>query len=129
MPQQVVNTAQIACSFCPTPGVLTVLPVNRVQVGSQPAANVMDHVATVNIPPFGPCMSPSNPQVIAATTAALGVFTPQPCLPVTPAPWVPGAVTVPLANQPALDNAATLTCAWGGVISVVMPGQVTTSVP
>ena len=129
MPQQVVNSAQIACSFGAMPSVLTVLPVNRVNVGNQPAATIMDHQPMVNIAPFGMCLSPANPQVIAATAAALGVFTPQPCMPVTPAPWVPGAVTVQIANQPALDNISTCNCVWAGIISVLMPGQLPTSIP
>ncbi len=83
----------------------------------------------MNIKPFGMCTSPSNPQVIAATAAAMGVLTPQPCLPVTPAPWVPGAITVQIGNQVALDNAAKCNCMWAGVIGVTMPGQLTTDVP
>ena len=40
------------------------------------------------------CNSPSNPMVAAATTAALGVLTPMPCIPMTIAPWMPGSSTV-----------------------------------
>lgn len=129
MPLQVVNTAQIACSFGTVPSVLTVLPVNRVNVGHQPAATIMDHQPLVNIAPFGMCLSLANPQVVAATSAALGVFTPQPCIPMTLMPWAPGAVTVPIAHQPALDNVSTCTCLWAGVISVVAPGQPATFIP
>jgi hypothetical protein len=34
-----------------------------------------------------------------------------------------------VGGQPALDNTSTAMCMWGGVISVVMPGQVTVTVP
>jgi Domain of unknown function (DUF4280) len=129
MPIQVVNSAQLACSFGSTPAPLTVLPVNRPIVGNQPAATIMDYQPLLNIASFGMCLSPANPQVIAATAAALGVFTPQPCMPVTVAPWVPGAVTVNIASQPALDNVSTCNCMWAGIISVIMPGQLTTNVP
>lgn len=129
MPVQVVNSAQTACSFSATPSVLTVLPRNRTIVGNQPAATIMDHQPLVNIAPFGLCMSPANPQVIAATSAALGVFTPQPCIPATFTPWVPGAVTVPIGGEPALDNVSTCTCQWAGIISILMPGQLTTLIP
>ena len=74
-------------------------------------------------------MSPANPAVAAATAAAFGVLTPQPCIPVTISPWVPGAATVLLGNQPALDNTCTLNCMWGGVIQVAMPGQFTELIP
>jgi hypothetical protein len=129
MPIQVVNTAQLACSFGAAPSTLTVLPVNRVNCGNQPAANIMDHVPMVNIMPFGLCSAPTNPVVISATAAKAGVFTPAPCTPATPSPWVPGAVTANIANQPALDNVSKCTCTWLGIISVVSPGQTQTNVP
>jgi hypothetical protein len=75
------------------------------------------------------CTSPSNPTVAAATAAALGVLTPMPCVPVTAAPWVPGAPTVLVGNLPGLDNNSKCLCNWGGVISVVAPGQVAVQSP
>ena len=129
MPMQVVNGAQLMCTFGAAPSALTVLPVNRTMADSQPAANIMDHIPMVNIMPFGMCTSLANPQVAAATAAALGVLTPQPCIPVTAAPWVPGAPTVLIGSQPALDNASKCMCNWAGVISVVMPAQTNTMVP
>ena len=129
MSQHVCNGAMLTCSFGVAPSQLTVLPVNRVNTSNQPAATIMDHQPMVNISPFGMCMSLANPAVAAATSAAFGVLTPQPCLPVTPAPWVPGATTVLLGNQPALDNTCTLNCVWGGVIQVTMPGQFTENIP
>lgn len=129
MPQQVCNGATLQCSFGVAPSSLVVLPINRVKTADQPDANIMDHIPLVNIMPFGMCMSPSNPEVAAATAAALGVLTPMPCIPVTTAPWVPGAPTVLLADNPTLDNTCTLMCMWGGVIEVVVPGEFTVSVP
>lgn len=129
MPLQVVNTAQLMCSMGMAPSALVVLPINRVFSGNQPAANIMDHKPMLNILPFGMCRSPANPMVAAATAAALGVLTPMPCIPATPAPWVPGAVTVLLANFPSLDNTCKLNCMWAGVIQVVSPGQMTHMIP
>ena len=129
MPMQVVNTAQLMCSMGVAPSALMVLPVNRVMSGNQPAANIMDNKPMVNILPFGMCMSLANPAVAAATAAALGVLTPMPCIPNTVAPWAPGAPTVLLGNMPSLDNTCKLMCAWAGVISVVMPGQMTHQIP
>jgi uncharacterized protein DUF4280 len=128
--KQVVNGAPMTCSFGASPASLIVLPEGRVNVGSQPAATIMDFVPTENIPPFGMCSTLSNPQVASATTAAQGVLTPQPCIPVTTSPWVPaGAPTVMVGGQPALDNNCTCMCAWGGVIKFTAPGQLTTNIP
>lgn len=130
MGQHVCNGAMIMCPMgVPGIGSLTVLPINRVMVGCQPAATIMDSVPMLNIATFGMCISPANPQVAAATTAALGVLTPQPCIPVVVAPWTPGAVTLMVGGVPALDNASTAMCMWGGVISVTMPGQLTVTIP
>ena len=129
MPMQVVNSAQLMCSMGFAPSALVVLPINRVMSGNQPAANIMDHKPMLNIMPFGMCRSPANPVVAAATAAALGVLTPMPCIPATPAPWMPGAVTVLLGNAPSLNNTSKLTCMWAGMIQVVSPGQVTHLIP
>jgi hypothetical protein len=129
MPVQVVSGATLACTFGVAPSTLTVLPANCVACSGMPAATIMDFAPMVNIAPFGMCMSPANPLVAAATAAALGVLTPQPCMPATTSPWVPGAPTVALAGQPALDNVSTCMCMWAGVISIVSPGQVQTEVP
>ena len=129
MPLQVCMGANMMCSFGAAPSSLVVLPINRVFTNQVPDANIQDHIPMVNIMPFGVCMSPSNPQVAAATAAALGVLTPQPCIPVTPSPWVVGAPNVMLGNQPTLDNISTLNCMWGGVITFVDAGEFTVNVP
>jgi hypothetical protein len=129
MPIQVVNTAQLMCTFGMAPSNLIVLPINRVMCGNQPAANIMDHIPMVNIMPFGMCQSIANPEVASATAAALGVLTPMPCVPATATPWTPGADTVLIANMPALDNVSTCMCMWAGVITIVDPGQVQTEIP
>src|SRR5260370_23820500 len=129
MPQQVCNGATLQCSMGMAPSNLIVLPVNRVSTANQADANIVDNVPMVNIMPFGMCISPANPAVAAPTAAALDVLTPMPCIPVTTAPWVAGAPTVLLANNPTLDNQCTLMCTWAGVIQVVSPGEFTVSVP
>jgi hypothetical protein len=129
MTPQVVNGATLLCSFGAAPATLIVLPVNVTTVGGLPAATIMDFAPIVNIPTFGMCNTPSNPTVAGATAAALGVLTPMPCVPVTVAPWVPGAVPVLINNLPALDATSKCMCTWGGVITITMPGQVTTTIP
>ncbi|MGO9228804.1 MAG: DUF4280 domain-containing protein [Bryobacteraceae bacterium] len=129
MPMQVCMGASMMCTFGMAPSSLVVLPINRVQTDEVPDANIMDHIPMVNIMPFGMCMSPANPTVAAATAAALGVLTPMPCIPATPAPWVAGAPNVLLGNFPTLDNISELNCIWGGVITFVTPGEFTVMVP
>jgi hypothetical protein len=121
--------AMMQCTFGMAPSSLVVLPTNKVFTSEMPDANIMDHIPMTNIMPFGMCMSPSNPTVAAATAAALGVLTPMPCIPATPAPWVPGAATVLLGNMPTLDNVSQLMCIWGGVIMFTNPGEETVMVP
>jgi hypothetical protein len=128
MPKLVVNLAVLQCSFGLAPSPLTVLPVNRVQAGFQPAGNIMDFKPMVNIVSFGMCSSPSNPTVISATAAAMGVLTPMPCIPNTTAPWVPGAAKTLIANMPALHDGCQCMCMWAGVIKVNVPGQFTVDV-
>jgi hypothetical protein len=124
---QVAGTAQLMCSFGVAPSVLTVVPKGRpVQAGGQMAATVQDFAPNVNIMPFGMCTTPSNPQVAAATSAAMGVLTPQPCIPVTTSPWTPGSPTVQINGAPALTNSCMCQCAWGGVITISNPGQMQT---
>jgi hypothetical protein len=84
MPKLVVQGASLTCSMGNAPSQLSVLPANMVNgPSSMTAATVQDSKPNVNLMPFGMCMSPSNPQVAAATAAALGVLTPQPCVPMT----------------------------------------------
>jgi hypothetical protein len=127
MGQQVCLGAMTRCSFGVAPSTLMVMPLNQVYTGT-PAANVMDHQPLVNVLPFGLCRSMSNPMVAAATAAAMGSLVPMPCIPVTSAPWSPGSPTVQIGNQPALNNSSKLSCTWGGVIGIDMPGQFTVAI-
>lgn len=124
----VCGGAMLQCSFGVAPGTLMVTPQNKV-LTSMPIATIMDNKPMVNIMPFGMCQSMANPQVAAATAAALGVLTPMPCIPNTVAPWAPGSPTVLIANFPALNNSSKLMCMWGGVIQINNPGQTTIQVP
>jgi hypothetical protein len=123
MPLQVVNGAATVCTLGTAPSKLLVLPTHRRTAGGQPAANIQDHVPTMNIAPFGLCKSPTFPGTIAATSAALGVFTPAPCVPLTDTPWIPGSPIVTIADQPALRQTDVCQCFWGGTVSITDPGQ------
>ncbi|MDT5233035.1 MAG: hypothetical protein QOI39_3535 [Mycobacterium sp.] len=122
MPFIVTTGSQLRCSMGASPSVIngTLKPA----VATTVACTVADFAPNVNIPSFGMCRSLANPQVAAATTAAQGVLTPQPCIPATATPWTPGSLTVKLNGVPALTNTSKCACTWLGVISVVKPGQI-----
>ena len=117
----VCGGAVLNCSFGMAPSVMNVLPAARV-MSNMALATIMDNVPFVNILPFGMCQSMMNPTVAAATAAAMGALTPMPCIPVLPAPWVPGSPTVLIGGKPALNNSCKLNCAYGGIISINNPG-------
>lgn len=125
----VCMSAMCNCTFGMAPSSLMVTPENKTINGSLPVATIMDNVVGKNILPFGMCNSLANPQVAAATSAAMGVLTPMPCLPVITAPWAPGSPQVMINNKPALNNSSKLMCAYGGVISIGNPGTNNLQVP
>ncbi|MCX4244126.1 DUF4280 domain-containing protein [Paraliomyxa miuraensis] len=114
--------ATMMCSFGVAPASLVVLPTKTIISGT-PTANNTANAPVVNVPTFGACSSLANPTVASATSAALGVLTPMPCVPNTVAPWLPGPVKTINGGTPAVDQTCTLMCSWGGVITVVSPGQ------
>jgi hypothetical protein len=99
-----------------------VLPTNLVEGLEEPLASVMDHLPIVNVAPFALCRSPSNPQVAAATAAAGGVLAPQPCVPVIPAPWNPGASDAQVGPFAALTDDSKCQCTWAGEIEIAFAG-------
>ena len=124
----VCTGAMMMCTMGLAPSTFSATP-KMVKTGNMDAGNIMDNVPMLNIPPFGMCISPSNPAVSAATTAALGVLTPMPCMPVIPAPWIPGALTVLVDLKPALNMSSKALCTWAGSISILIPGQMTEMIP
>lgn len=122
---QVVSTGMAMCSFGVAPSPLMFLPTHKLISSKMPAGNIMDHIPMLNIKPFGMCKSLANPKVAAATASHLGVLTPQPCVPMIPAPWFPGSPTVMLNNMPTLSNTCKCMCAFAGMIQITMPGQTT----
>ncbi|MGC4067266.1 MAG: DUF4280 domain-containing protein [Polyangiaceae bacterium] len=121
---QVCMGANTMCSGGVAPATLVV--VGKRPMCPTPAANIMDNKPMANILPFGMCTLPSNPMVASLTAAALGVLTPAPCIPVTAAPWMPGNPKVLVDIFPTLTSESTCMCSYGGVISIVYPGQVKT---
>ncbi len=122
-----VTGGMMMCTFGVAPATLEALPTPRVMVEGRPVADITSTITGANIPPFGMCTSLANPTVAAATSAALGVLTPMPCVPAVVAPWVPGAPTTLVAGKPMLVSGSTCTCAYGGVINLTFPGAVRTT--
>ena len=127
MGKPVATGAMLQCSFGVAPSTLNVLPMANVMAEKKPMASIMDKNPFVNVPPFGVCSSLANPITAAQTAAALGVLTPGACLPVIPAPWVPGSPQTKVGGKPALTDASTCNCAYGGVIQIKIPGTTTES--
>jgi uncharacterized Zn-binding protein involved in type VI secretion len=124
MPPLVVMGATLQCTMGMTPAKLMVIPTGPPVSGPATlGATVMDNKPMANILPFGMCKSPANPTVATATTAAAGVLTPMPCVPMTTAPWMPGATKVTINGKPALHSGCKCLCNWAGTISVTDPGQ------
>lgn len=120
----VVSGAQLMCPFGTAPGVLNATTKPTVLIGGKPAGTIKDAVTVTNISPFGMCTSLANPQVAAATAAALGVLTPQPCIPQIAGTWTPTVPKVMIGGIPCLSTGAVCMCAMGmGTIQITNPGQ------
>lgn len=120
----VVKGASLGCTFGTAPGTLKGTAQSMVMAEGKPAASIQDIGPNVQITGFGMCQSLLNPQVAAATAAAMGVLTPQPCMPVPAGTWIPVKPGILVANVPCLCSDSQLLCTCGmGMISVKVPGQ------
>lgn len=123
MRRYVGHGATLRCSAGNTPASLQTPLPGGARSGGRRLATVNDHQPHGCVPPFGLCRSLTNPQVAAATTAAQGALTPQPCSPVITAPWSPGSRIFRADGVALLTDDSTCACAWGGVIDVVSSDQ------
>lgn len=123
MTKLVITGATLKCSMGTATSSLTVLPDKKTDCDNQALASVQDHKPSINIAPFGMCRSMANPQVAAATAAAQGTLTPQPCVPMTTSPWAPGSASVSVSNISVLTAASKCNCQWAGVIEITSPAQ------
>ena len=122
VPKLVVHGAQLKCSQGSSPSSLS-LATRKTSGSDIVAATIDDFVPVQNIAAFGSCLTQANPQVAAATSAAQGVLTPQPCIPVTTAPWSPGATKTTIDGRPALVTGSTCNCTWSGTIEISDPAS------
>lgn len=125
---QVVETAICSCTFGIAPCIVNVTSQFET-FATLTSATIMDFIELVDIPTFTLCESELNPEVIAATAAAMGVLVPMPCIPVIVSPWLPGSDDIIIEAFPALNDESVTMCAWGGVIEIDEPGQFTVEIP
>ncbi len=124
-----VAGATCTCSFGTAPCSLQVTSQLSCMAEGKPIATIQDMQPGANLPTFGMCTSLANPAVAAATAAALGVLTPQPCTLVPAGTWIPSNPKVLISGIPCLTGDATLMCGLGaGTIKIVNPGQAKTIV-
>ena len=116
----VTSGALLRCSLGSAPSTLLVPAAGRPAAGGNPVATVADNQAFQNIRPFGVCASTANPAASPSARPA--------CVPVIATPWVPGSPSVKAGGMAVLNSACQCHCQWGGVVSVVSPGQQSTTV-
>jgi hypothetical protein len=127
MPLLVADGARLMCGCGTNPSSLVLAPRPYTADGLM-LAHVEDNVPLANVQPFGMCTTMANPAVAAATAAAQGVLTPQPCVPMLPMPWNGGSKYLsqnvpPTRSLPVLTNQSTLDCAYTGRIQVIEPAS------
>lgn len=122
MGQVVVTGGTALCTFGTMPGVISAGAQKKVLIEGKPAATILDFNAQC-ITPFGLCTTLTNPAVQAATAAALGVLTPQPCAFMPAGTWRPSKLTVQAGGSPVLTTECQGNCIYGGCIAVTNPGQ------
>ncbi|MGE0418231.1 MAG: DUF4280 domain-containing protein [Acetobacteraceae bacterium] len=127
MPELLTTGCLLSCTFGITPSVFIALelPGKPVIMEALSTATIMEIIPFENILPFGMCESLANPEVAAATAAALGVLTPMPCIPVIPDPWEPPSELMSYSDLPLATIESKCMCAWGGEISVDAPAEFT----
>lgn len=120
MGQMVVKGATAMCTFGAAPAVVNATSQMTVQAGGLSTGTIQDCQPTNLF--FGMCTSPTNP----AVAAAMG--SPMPCTLQPAGTWIPVKPMVLVNGKPCLTSDCKLTCAYGGFISITMPGQVKTMV-
>lgn len=123
----VVAGATCMCTMGTSPGQFTPTNQPQIRVGGKPVGSIADAAPMINIGPCGMCTSMANPAVASATAAAMGVLTPQPCVPAPAGSWIcPGTVRV--GGKPVLTTDGKLICSYAGNITIMNPGQMTVQV-
>ena len=120
--EYVCTGAKLRCTCGTSQSTLKATPKN-VTLSGHDQANIADTASMVNIHSFGRCRSLLFPATAAATAANYGRLTPMPCVPRPVPRWFAVDPQSLLYGEPALLRSATLQCVFGGIISIVNPGQ------
>ncbi len=119
MGEIVVTGAKLQCPFGTVISTLIVTSQSKCLVAGKPAATIADVKPNVNIPAFGVCSSPANPQVMAT-----GIPIPKPCTMVPGGTWITKNPKLLAGGKPCLCSDGVLICAMGaGMITITSPGQ------
>lgn len=125
MAKLVVSGAVLECSQSmppKAPGTFNTLP-GPSRADLRPVGVSTDITPMMCVSSFGMCNSTSNPAVIAATAAALGVHTPAPCVPAPAGEWTKCSRSYKVDELPTITEDSTLQCMWNGKITVTSAGQ------
>lgn len=109
----VCGGATLACTCGSLQTKLNVL-LNGIGYSQGAAATIFDCLPIINIPPFGTCIAPGNPQLLMPIKMCIPAFVPI---------WLNQVPSILLQGLPVLDDSATLICLWGGLVSIQDPGQ------
>lgn len=120
----VVAGATVLCPFGTATANLMVTSQSTLLVEGKPMATIAD-ASAANIPTCGMCSSLANPQVASATAAALGVLTPQPCVPAIAGTWTAVQTKCMAGGKPCLTMESTAMCSYGGTLKIINAGQKT----
>ena len=124
MSELTVVSGMCMCSMGTAPAPIKVTNNAKVMAGGKPVGTIADCQGMANVGPFGMCTSLANPQVAAATAAALGVLTPQPCIPAIAGTWIPTKPKILIGGKPCLASDCKAMCAYAGSLSITSPGQI-----
>lgn len=135
MPIAVVQGAVCKCTYGSRPAELRVPVRDLISIHKIPAATIKDSLPEVNVQPFGDCKCWTMPFLrfsrfgsMMGALRAGRMFLPKwwriPCHPHITGPWIPQKPMIRINDVPILDAGAILRCRWGGIISIIYPGQV-----
>lgn len=120
MPSPVCSGAKLQCSCGIGESALYIVEKGVGSSRERSLATIDDYLPLVNIPPFRACTAAANPQ--AANPSGQ-----KPCTPRPSQPWSDEVDFVTLHGSPLLEQSATLSCDYGGTVSLLDAAQDTVS--